>query len=104
MTVMADVPLPPAHGDNPRWQKMLTEPCPHRSTLGDCTDSWCVARREDYERHGGRLPEENPAETIAEARTTRSLAGLCYDCRARPCDGWSAYCATCGPTHNRKEA
>lgn len=96
---MHDIPLPAAAEDNPRWQKLLTQPCPHGRTLGDCPDIWCTSRREDFAEHGGRLPDETPPETPAEAHAAGHAPGFCYDCHARPVTGWSAYCAECAPRH-----
>jgi hypothetical protein len=47
--------------NDPVWQIMLTCPCPHGGTLGDCPKAWCAGRRADWAEHDYQPPELAPA-------------------------------------------
>jgi hypothetical protein len=45
---------------DPVWLIMLTCPCPHGRTLGDCPEAWCAGRRADWTEHDYQPPELAP--------------------------------------------
>ena len=48
-----------ARWHDPGWQSALASLCPHGVKLGDCEDTWCRSRREDWLVHGPPGPPES---------------------------------------------